>query len=135
MFATENNLSTMKIIHVEDDATMRLSTKKVLQEIGFSIMASYSDAVSAITGAKMLKPDLILMDISLEGDKDGIETFASIKDFSQAPVIYLTSSTDLNLKKKALNIGYLGFLAKPFDKLELARLLVAADKIRLTKAQ
>ncbi len=125
----------MKIIHVEDDATMRLSTKKVLQEIGFSIMASYSDAVSAITGAKMLKPDLILMDISLEGDKDGIETFASIKDFSQAPVIYLTSSTDLNLKKKALNIGYLGFLAKPFDKLELARLLVAADKIRLTKAQ
>jgi CheY-like chemotaxis protein len=125
----------MKIIHVEDDAIARLSTKKVLQEFGFNVMASYSDATSAITGAKMLKPDLILMDISLEGEKDGIETFATIKDFSQAPVIYLTSSTDLTLKKKALNFGYLGFLAKPFDKLELSRLLVAADKLRLTKAR
>ena len=83
-----------KILIVEDERILALSLKMDLNEVGqyeISIVTNGDDALVAIQD---LKADLVLMDISIQGEKSGIETAQLISVVSEVPIIYLTGETD-----------------------------------------
>ena len=68
---------------------------------------------------KKLSPDLILMDIKLKGDMDGIETAQKIKSLQNVPIFFLSGNSDEETKKQALNLNYCKYMEKPINHSEL----------------
>lgn len=103
-----------KILIVEDERILALSLKMDLNEVGqyeISIVTNGDDALVAIQD---LKADLVLMDISIQGEKSGIETAQLISVVSEVPIIYLTGETDSDTITRAKAVpNCKGYLTKP----------------------
>jgi CheY-like chemotaxis protein len=108
-----------KVMIVEDELIIQMVTKQVVQEAGFAVCAVTATGEEAIDLAKECNPDVILMDIKLEGDLDGIDAMNKIREFSDVPVIYVTGNSDSYHKKRAAETKMFGFLVKPVDFGEL----------------
>ena len=104
-----------KVLIVEDDLILNLLYESYMERLGFETEGELVYGKTAIEKARELEPDLILMDISLEGDIDGIEAMKEIHSFSDIPVIYITGNTDPYHKKRAEETGYLDYLNKPIE--------------------
>ena len=100
---------------VEDDYILKLLYDNFLRKLGFDIEGHPLSGKSAIEMAKQINPDLIIMDISLQGEMDGIEALREIRRFSSAPVIYITANSSSYCKNRAEESGYLDFLIKPVE--------------------
>lgn len=111
-------MSDVKILVVEDDAIEALDIKKTLESFGYSVPYVASKGEEAVTKSLELMPDLVLMDIILKGETNGIKAAKKIKDLN-IPVIYLTAhSEEATVKKAKLTEPY-GYLIKPYDIFEL----------------
>ncbi len=109
-----------KLLIVENEAIVALNIQKRLEGLGYSIVAKVSSGEKAIDAAIETKPDLVLMDIKLEGKVDGIEAAAQIRNRFQIPVVYLTAYTnDETLNRAKLTEPY-GYILKPFEARDLA---------------
>jgi signal transduction histidine kinase len=108
-----------KIIIVEDEAIIALESKNYLESLGYEVLAIFNSGKKTIMGLKKLQPNLILMDINLKGDLDGIETVKKIQTTHQIPVVYLTAYCDDVLLERAKNTRPYGYVLKPFRKNEL----------------
>ena len=75
------------ILIVEDNNIVMLELKDRLEEMGYNVIDTSSSGPDAIKKAELHKPDLIIMDIRLKGDMDGIETSASIKKTMEVPIV------------------------------------------------
>lgn len=104
-----------RIILVEDDFIIALLLEKQIQRMGFEVAHKIDNGEQAIELVKKDRLDLVLMDIKLVGDLDGIEAMENIREFSEIPVIYLTGNADENTKKRANGTNPEGFLIKPVD--------------------
>lgn len=104
---------------VEDELIIQMVTKQVLQEAGFSVCAVSATGEEAVDLVKETTPDIILMDIKLEGELDGVDTMKKIREFSNVPVIYVTGNSDAYHKKRAAETNMFAFLVKPVDFIEL----------------
>ncbi len=102
-----------KILIVEDDAVAGESIKENLVEWGYTVVDVCSTGEGAIQKARETQPDLILMDIKLEGSMDGIETSKKIHDNLGVPIIYLTGYGDRKTIERAKITGPYGFINKP----------------------
>ena len=97
-----------------------------LESLGYSVPAEISSGEEAITAASQLRPDLVLMDIGLNGDTDGIDAAAKIRGQSEVPVVYLTAYADeATLERAKLTEPY-GYLLKPVDSQALQTVIAAA---------
>jgi len=105
-----------KIMIVEDEAITAADIKSTLKSMGFEVVSTAFEGKEAIQKAKELKPDLILMDIFLRGELDGIEAARKIMTFSDIPIIYLTALSDRKTLKRAKLTKPYGFLTKPFSQ-------------------
>jgi len=112
-----------KILIVEDDYILALVQVKFLQKRGFEIVASVPGGVAAIEAVKAFSPDVIIMDVRIKGDKDGIETMLEIQKFSDVPVIYSTGNSEKDILERAKATNMLGFFAKPVNYEELEKLI------------
>lgn len=83
-----------RIIIVEDDFIIQDELKVTLEEIGYQVVETASVADEAIEKAGLFRPDLILMDIHLDHDTDGIEAAAIIRERFDIPVVFITAYTD-----------------------------------------
>lgn len=101
------------ILLVEDDAILLFVNEKMLTQLGFTNIFTARTADEAIATAEKCNPDVILMDIRLIGDDDGIYAMEKIRNFSQAPVIYLSGNSDPATFERAKNSGMHAFLTKP----------------------
>ena len=110
------------VIIVEDDLILNLLYESYLERLGFETKGELVYGKTAIEKAKKLNPDLIIMDISLEGDVDGIDAMLEIRKFSDTPVIYITGNSDPYHIDRAAETDYLDYLTKPieFDDLKKA---------------
>ncbi|HDQ14726.1 MAG TPA: GGDEF domain-containing response regulator [Sediminispirochaeta sp.] len=108
-----------KILIVEDERIIALDLKKRLERFGFYAPEIVSDGESAITTATSLRPDIILMDIMLGGQIDGIEAAKTIKDTLNIPVIFLTAYSNENTLDRAKEAEPYGYILKPFKEREL----------------
>jgi len=110
---------TGRILVVEDERIVALSLRQQLIKLGYEVPAMVASGTDALRQIEALRPDLVLMDIRIEGELDGIETAARIPAERAAPVIYLSScSEELTLDRARATTPY-GYLLKPLSEREL----------------
>lgn len=107
--------SIKKILVVEDDLILNLLYESYMEKLGFETTGELVYGKTAVEFAKKINPDLILMDIALEGEMDGIQAMHEIRKFSDVPVIYITGNSDPHHKERAKKTGYLDYLIKPIE--------------------
>ena len=106
---------------VEDDFIIRMFIEKVIKSLGADIVAKASESNEAITHFVNHKPDLILMDIGIRGNLDGIQTVQQIREKGQTEVIYLTGNSDEKTIERAQETQPFGYIFKPIDELKLIK--------------
>ncbi|MFA5454684.1 MAG: response regulator [Sulfurimonas sp.] len=104
-----------KIIIVEDDEITALNLKLSLQKHGYDIIAVCDNAPQAKEKIEETKPDVIIIDISLQESNDGIELAKTIRQHYSIPFIYLTSYSDDDIIAEAIKTEPYGYIVKPFD--------------------
>ncbi len=109
------NVKLKRILLVEDDYIISMLLEKQIRKMGYEVASKVESGEKAIEKTKEEKPDLILMDIELAGDIDGIETVRQIRKFSDVPVIYLTGNANEKTREIAVSTNPDGFLVKPVD--------------------
>lgn len=105
-----------KILIVEDDQKIAMALVIRLKANGYNASIA-PDAIAGASQARVLKPDLILLDISLPGG-DGFqlaETFLRMPETNGTPVIFITASKNPELMQKVMELGAIGLFEKPFD--------------------
>lgn len=108
-----------KVMIVEDEGVVALSLKATLSKMGYTVTGIAITGKEALKMAVETRPDVILMDIRLKGDLDGIETTARIHEITDIPVIYLTAYTDEETLQRALKTDMCSYLVKPYNPREL----------------
>ena len=115
-----------RILVVEDDRIIARSLRMILEQLGYEVTALASTGQAAIREAEETKPDLILMDIILDGAMDGIEATEVIRSHLSIPVIYLSAHSDRATRQRAGATQPFGYLSKPIMKEELRRIIEQA---------
>ena len=108
-----------RIMVVEDEAVISLEIQDRLTKMGHSICGTAASGEEALSVATAKRPDLILMDINLRGDVDGVQAAQQIHDRIEIPVIYLTAFADDRTVERARLTEPFGYLIKPFSEKEL----------------
>jgi PAS domain S-box-containing protein len=114
------------ILIVEDDAVVAEDLAQKVTALGYRILDIASTGATALQISQAHRPDLILLDITLPGELDGIETATRIKEFSDIPLVFLTAHSDPDTVKRATAAGALGYILKPFRERDLEVQLRAA---------
>ena len=109
----------IKVLIVEDEVITALDIKRSLERLGFEVLSIEDTGNDAICKIEELKPDLVLMDIVLKGEIDGVETTELIKSRFDVPVVYLTAYSDENTFERAKLTEPYGFIVKPAGVYEL----------------
>jgi signal transduction histidine kinase len=104
-----------RILIVEDESIIALDIKTSLQHAGYSVAGVASSGEEAIALALAQKPDLLLMDIRLRGQMDGIEAAQQIRAQFPCPVVFLTAHADRQTLDRAQLTEPFGYLTKPFE--------------------
>ena len=91
---TEQPISATRIMVVEDEWVVALHLREQLIKLGYEIVDTVASGRQALEKMPELRPDVVLMDIHLEGELDGIETAARTPDELQIPVVYLTAYSE-----------------------------------------
>lgn len=112
-------MSKPSILIVEDENIVALDIESRLAQWGYSIAGQADRGEDAVQKASTLAPDLILMDIGLRGDMDGIEAAIQIRAQFDLPVIFLTAYATPSVLERAREAEPFGFVVKPFDEREL----------------
>ncbi len=107
------------ILIVEDDRITSKMLQKYITDLGYHVCGAVSTGEEAVEKAESLKPDIILMDITLEGKMDGIESAQRINENFKIPIIYITTSSDDFTMSRAKIANPFGFIIKPIDLKEL----------------
>jgi PAS domain S-box-containing protein len=108
-----------KILIVEDESIEAMNFEQSLKSFGYDVVGIASTGKDAIKMADEFKPDLILMDIVLKGDMDGIEAATNIKEDFDIPVVYLTAHPEESAVSRAKLTTPYGYLIKPVSKTDL----------------
>ncbi len=105
----------VKILIVEDEAIIAFQLKIQLTRQGYDICDTASTAEQSLHSARLHDPDLILMDIHLRGAMSGVEAIEKIRDFSQAPVIFMTGYANDEIQESAIRLQPADYLVKPIS--------------------
>lgn len=122
------------ILIVEDEAIVALDLKLQLHEHGYDVMGIASSGEQALALARDRRPDLVLMDVRLQGEMDGIATARALAgdgDEGGVPVIFLTAHSDPETVQRAAGVAPYGYLTKPYQSKELR----AGIEVALAKAR
>ena len=104
-----------KLVLVEDETIIAMDIQQRLESLGYQVVGHAVSGEQAIHLVADKTPDLILMDVKLQGELDGIETAINIRAFSDVPIIYLTAFADEQTLSRARSTGAYGYLLKPFE--------------------
>ncbi|CAD6876309.1 GGDEF domain-containing response regulator [Methylomonas fluvii] len=123
-----------RIMIVEDEGIIAMDIRRQLEGFGYEVVATAFSGGQAITLANEYKPDLVMMDIVLKGEMDGISAAHAITESLHIPVIFLTAYSDPATLLRAKATGAYGYLIKPFRPDELhASIEVALYKYQLER--
>ncbi len=119
-------MSKEKILIVEDEGVTALNLQRILNEAGYEVVQTVSSGEEAITVAIDTEIDLILMDILLDGELDGIESAVKIHEHVDVPIIFITANSDEDIVNRAKKAEPYGYIIKPFNKRELRTIVTLA---------
>jgi len=121
-----------KIFIVEDESIVAMTLEDTLVQLGYEVAGTAANGQDAIRMIGQTHPDLILMDIRIEGEMDGIETAGKVTELYNIPVVYLTAHADEKTLERAMTTQPHGYLLKPFRTRELySTIEIALYKHRL----
>jgi signal transduction histidine kinase/DNA-binding response OmpR family regulator len=109
-----------QILIVEDEGTIAFDLRNHLTRRGHAVVGVAASGEDALAQARRHRPDLVMMDIVIEGSMDGIEAAAAIRSELNIPAIYLTACVDPAMLDRAKPTQPLGYLVKPFSERDLA---------------
>lgn len=109
----------MRILIVEDEAIVSMDLARRLAHMGYEVAGTARTGEEAVTEARRLEPDLILMDIMLGGKIDGIDAATRIRESLHVPLVYLTAYADEKTLARARITDPFGYVIKPFEDKEL----------------
>jgi PAS domain S-box-containing protein len=112
-------MSKTKILVVEDEAIVAEDITKTLKDLGYAVPSVVASGNRVIEQVKADQPDLVLMDILLKGEMDGVQAADIIRQRFKIPVVYLTSHADTMTLDRAKDTDPFGYLLKPFGDREL----------------
>src|SRR5207245_4082851 len=103
---------------MQDETIVSNERKRRLESLGYDVPAVASSGAEAIRKAAQTLPDLVLMDIRLKGDMDGVETADQMRRQFNIPVVYLTAYADNSTLQRAKVTEPFGYILKPFEERE-----------------
>jgi len=112
-------LDKARLLIVEDERIVALDLANELRDLGYTVAAMVATGEDAIRKAAELAPDLVLMDIHLAGEMDGIAAAATIIEHVDVPVVYVTAYADEETLARAKITKPYGYVIKPVDTREL----------------
>lgn len=112
-------MAQAKILVVEDEVIVAWTIASQLTQLGYTVVGTASSGAAAIDKANSSKPDLVLMDVVLKGEMDGITAAIQICSQHDVPVVFLTAYADENTLQRAKSVLPLGYIVKPFSPGEL----------------
>lgn len=113
----------LRILLVEDDLLIALSMEMELRDAGYCVPKRVATGEKAVLAAREESPDVILMDIRLAGDIDGVDAALGIREFSDVPIIFMTGYQDDGTEERARAVNPLAYLIKPAGLREIRDLL------------
>jgi signal transduction histidine kinase/GAF domain-containing protein/AmiR/NasT family two-component response regulator len=113
-------MSLTTVLIVEDEAIVAADLEGKLRQLGYEVAGIAAEGEEAVALACRLRPDLVLMDIRLEGAMDGIDAAEAIRRQHDVPMIYLTAHSDAATLARAKLTGLFGYILKPFEERDLA---------------
>jgi len=116
----------IKVLIVEDNPITAQDIEEMLISQDMLVAGHARNAQQAINKSRDLRPDVILMDINLDGDIDGVDAVKAIYKTDYIPVVYLTANTDRPHVEKAYQTSPAAFIAKPFDEKDLVHAIELA---------
>jgi signal transduction histidine kinase/AmiR/NasT family two-component response regulator len=120
------SLIRARILIVEDEGIVAKDLQISLRSLGYTVCGVAVSGPEAVAKAESLRPDLLLMDIRLRGEMDGIEAARRIRARMDAPIVFLTAYADADTLRRAASIGPYAYVLKPFDERELQVTIIMA---------
>ena len=109
----------IKVVIVEDEPLIAEDLRFLLNSINYTVIGVAQSSLKAMDIIRTRKPDIVLLDISIKGDKDGVDIAHMLNEQYKIPFIYLTSYADQETIDRAkLTMPY-GYIIKPFDERDL----------------
>ena len=115
----QTSASALRILIVEDETIVALDMRCRLEGFGYQICGIAATGSLAIQLADTHRPDLVLMDIKLKGEMDGIEASGFIRRLYKVPILFVTAFTDDETLNRVKNISSYGYIVKPYNEREL----------------
>ncbi len=112
-------MADTSIMLVEDEIIVAADVKNRLENMGYVVLGIFDTGEEAIQKAGELKPDMVLMDIVLKGEMDGIDAAQKIRELFDIPLIYLTAYSDKKTLERAKVTEPFGYVLKPFEDREI----------------
>ncbi len=119
MSMMKKSMTPARLLVVEDERITAEDLRDILNNLGYSVTAIVSSGSDAIQQAEQSRPDLVLMDIRIKGDMDGVEAARIIRERFNIPAVYLTAHADPGTLQRAREAEPLGYIVKPFQEPEL----------------
>ena len=116
-------MSKITVLIVEDEQLYAHKMEMQLDKLGYEHLATVDNSQMALAILENETPDLILMDVNIKGDYDGIELADKIHQKENIPILFITSLQDDMTFRRASRTNPVGFLNKPFNELQLQRSL------------
>ena len=124
MFSCSALPHSPRVLIVEDERIIAMATTVNLKRMGCEVVATAATGIQAVEFAAKKKPDVVLMDIMLQGNMTGIEAARQIRDAApNMPIIYCTAYTDAGTKAQAAQTNPTAFMGKPLNYAELKNLI------------
>lgn len=112
-------MASKTILVVEDEVVIAMDLQATLIDLGYAVPEIITSGLEAVQKALTIKPDLVLMDIHLGDEIDGIDAAAKIVELLEIPIVYLTAYADEETLKRARQTQPFGYVLKPFEPKEL----------------
>jgi len=128
-------MPSSKLLIVEDEVIVAEDLAHKVRALGYEVIGIASSGEEAAARARAATPDIVLLDIHLDGHLDGVEIAKTLKEVCDPAIVFVTAHSDIQTVKQAEAITPVGFVLKPFGERDLAvQLEIALHKHRSNKA-
>lgn len=114
-----------KVLIVEDEIIAAANLGMLCERWGYDLCPLVTTAEEAVESAQRERPDIILMDISIHGNMDGVEAAHEIRGLAKMPVIFMSGYSDESIMERARAVEVSGYLIKPLDFKKLRQLMAS----------
>ncbi len=124
------DVAKTRVLIVEDEAIVQLHLQRMVSALGYEVVGTAATAAEAVATAARTRPDLVLMDIELRGDGDGVDAARGLRELYDPAVVFLTAYADENTVRRTETVGAVGYIVKPYSRNEIRAVLATALGIR-----